>query len=172
MSTVSVYVCLPLCENVPSPSLHIAIRNYLFCAERLLSLSHTLSPFFFFFLLLVHRTSVPIMNKMIHYSDLFFLISSNFRQCTLLCSTTVLSSVFVLAHTHTRTLEESKWMCSFHILVPLNCMEIITFLIKLLQKMFFINKIIRKLYKAVLFSLLERNGDHKINDHNTDAEYV
>lgn len=92
-----------------------------------------------FFLLLVHRTSVPIMNKMIHYSDLFvlFFISSKFCQCTLLCSTTVLSSVFVLAHTHTRALEESKWMCSFHILVPLNCMEIITFLINYCKKCFF-----------------------------------
>lgn len=106
-------------------------KLFILCWKTSLSLS-----LFFFLLLLVHRTSVPIAIKTIHNSDffVFFFICSKFCQCTLLCSTTVLSSVFVLAHTHTRALEESKWMCSFHILVPLNCMEIITFLINYCKK--------------------------------------
>lgn len=45
MLAVSVYVCLPLCENVLSTSLHIAIQTIYSVLEDL--------PLFFFFLVLL-----------------------------------------------------------------------------------------------------------------------
>lgn len=146
MSTVSVYVCLPLCENVPSPSLHIAIRNYLFCAERLL--------FCFFFVFDFSSQNIGAQhdqNDSLLTFLFLFLYPVNFCQCTLLCSTTVLSSVFVLAqNTH-----RSSWRINVDVLISYSCTLKLhgnhNIFNKLLQKMFFfINKIIIK-KKTIVF---------------------
>lgn len=79
------------------------------------------------------RSTICIFFFVFCFSFLF--ISSTFASA--LYSTTVLISVFVLAHTHPGAVEKSKWMCSFHILVPLNCMEVITFLINYCKKCFY-----------------------------------
>lgn len=148
MLAVSVYVCLPLCENVLSTSLHIAIQTIYSVLEDL-----PLSLFFFSLVLLlyfylytfchlfwVHKTHhCPSRTKKKEelHKSVFFLsfLYSAFWKCTLVCSTAVLSRVFALAHTQThRSFRTNQWMCSFHISCTLKLHGNHNIFNKLLQK--------------------------------------
>ncbi len=154
MLAVSVYVCLPLCENVLSTSLHIAIQTIYSVLEglSLLFIFWVFLVYLIFFflstLLSTQNSSLPIKNKKRGNSTTMFCFSiqcfSEVYTCVLHCCT--VPCVFTVWHTHTDTqelLNKSKWMCSFHISCTLKLHGNHNNFNKLLQK----NVLLIKLYK-------------------------
>ncbi len=155
MLAVSVYVCLPLCENVLSTSLHITIQTIYSVLEGL-SLLFIFGVFLLYLIIIFFEYTFEYTKlvtahqkqKKRNSTTMLFCFSiqcfSEVYTCVLHCCT--VPCVFTVWHTHTDTqelLNKSKWMCSFHISCTLKLHGNHNNFNKLLQK----NVLLIKLYK-------------------------